>query len=263
MTNAFPEGSRYQEVTEISDQLVSHEQHQRVYTRYCWARQYCIGKDTLEVACGTGVGIGILNEASRSFRAGDISNELLAFAREVYGDRIELLQFNAEQLPFGEASLDVIIIFEALYYLADQKKFFNECRRVLRSGGTLLISSANKDLWDFHPSPHSTVYLGVLELKEALQYLGFQCEFFADTPVGAISWRQKIFRPIKKVASALGLFPKTMKGKMWLKRLVFGSMKQLPREIHLSDVEPVLPVRIDQNQADVTHKVIYCLAKLG
>jgi len=39
----------------------------------------------------------------------------------------------------------VIILFEAIYYIPDAEKFVEECARVLRLGGKVLIATANKD----------------------------------------------------------------------------------------------------------------------
>ena len=48
----------YKSVTEISGDDVSLEQVERIQNRYCWAKKYCESKDILEVACGSGQGLG-------------------------------------------------------------------------------------------------------------------------------------------------------------------------------------------------------------
>ncbi|HVR40707.1 MAG TPA: class I SAM-dependent methyltransferase, partial [Thermoanaerobaculia bacterium] len=45
----------------------------------------------------------------------------------------------AERLPFADASFDMITIGFALRHFADLALVFNECRRVLRPGGRILI----------------------------------------------------------------------------------------------------------------------------
>jgi SAM-dependent methyltransferase len=101
-------------------------------------------------------------------------------------------------MPFDDKSKDVIILFEAIYYLPNVEEFIKECIRVLRPGGCVLIATANKDLYDFNPSPHSHTYYGVVELNELISSHGFKTEFFGDTPVERVPLRQRIFRPIKK-----------------------------------------------------------------
>ena len=46
----------YSTVTEVGGDDVSRAQVERLCHRYYWAGAYCLGKDVLEVACGTGAG---------------------------------------------------------------------------------------------------------------------------------------------------------------------------------------------------------------
>ena len=253
----------FADVTELAGEEVSQEQVARVCARYGWALGYCKDKDVLEIACGTGPGLGLLKAASRSLVAGDISEVILARARAHYGARVDIRVMNAESLPFPDASLDVVIIFEALYYVPDAARFVDECRRVLRPGGYLLISNANKDLSDFNPSPHSHVYHGVVELDRLVLERGFAATFFGDVPVTEVSLRQKVLRPVKKLVVALNLMPKSMAGKKILKRLVFGELSRFPAEIAPDMVTaPFAPTRLDSSRPDVSHKVILCAAQL-
>jgi SAM-dependent methyltransferase len=250
------------ELTEIAGEPVSAEQVERIARRYYWASGYCAGKDLLEVACGTGQGVGYIAGAARSLVAGDYSESILAIARRHYGDRFKFLQFDAQQMPFSDGSFDAVILFEALYYIPDPNRFFNECRRVLRPGGSLLISNANKDLYDFIRSPHSYVYHGVVELERDLSEHGFRCEFFGDTPIVAVSTLQRVLRPIKALASRMGIIPKSMTAKRLLKRLVFGRMIPMPAEISEGTAPKLAPTRLPNGQKDSAHKVILCRAVL-
>jgi SAM-dependent methyltransferase len=251
------------EVTELAGDEVSQEQIDRVATRYAWALGYAAGKDVLEVACGTGPGLGLLQASARRLVAGDISEPILARVRAHYGNRIDARAMDAMALPFEDRSLDLVIIFEAMYYVPDAEKFADECKRVLRPGGIVLVSNANKDLFDFNPSPYSHVYHGIVELGHLFGSRGFTCRFWGDVPVAAVSWRQKLLRPVKRMVVALNLMPKSMAGKKLLKRLVFGEMRAFPAEI----TAEMLPARsslvpLEAGKADLGHKVILCEASL-
>ncbi len=148
-------GTDYAAVTELSGDEVSQEQVERMCHRYYWAGRYCRGKDVLEVACGSGQGLGYLGGIAKSLKAGDYSEDILERARSHYGARVELRQFDAQDMPYPDDSLDVVILFEAIYYILSVEAFINECKRVLRSSGKVLIATANKDLYDFNPSPYS------------------------------------------------------------------------------------------------------------
>ncbi|MBB6091607.1 SAM-dependent methyltransferase [Povalibacter uvarum] len=252
----------FAEVTELAGDDVSGEQVQRVCTRYAWALPFCRSKDVVEVACGTGPGLGLLRGVAKSLVAGDISETILGRARAHYRDAIDLRTLDAQALPFEDASVDVVIIFEALYYLPRPELFFAECRRVLRPGGHVLISNANKDLSDFNPSPHSHVYHGVVELREAFAQHGFSASFFGDVPMQSVSWRQKLLRPVKRAVVALNLMPKSMAGKKLLKKLVFGSMSPFPAEITPAMLPTALTLApLDPARPDQVHKVILCAAR--
>jgi SAM-dependent methyltransferase len=259
MHSASVPATDYSEVTELAGDEVSREQVERVGRRYAWALPFCAGKDVLELACGTGPGLGLLLKHARRLVAGDISETMVARARAHYGARVNVERLDAQALPFADASFDVVILFEALYYLPRPKRFARECARVLRSDGVVLVSNANKDLYDFNPSPYSHDYHGVVELERLFVALGFECHFWGDTAVGRLSWRQRALRPVKKAAVRLGLMPKTANGKKFLKRLVFGRMDRFPHEITVAPSTAAIS-EIHPGQPDRVHKVLLCAA---
>jgi ubiquinone/menaquinone biosynthesis C-methylase UbiE len=254
--------TNYLDVTEIAGDDVTQEQVDRLYHRYYWAGTFCQDKDVLEVACGTGQGLGYLANIAKSLEAGDYSQEIIDIAKSHYGDRISLRQLDAQNLPYANSSKDVIILFEAIYYLPDAEKFVQECCRILRKGGKILIATANKDLYDFNPSPYTYKYYGVVELNELFSQYGFTIECFGVSPINKVSFKQRILRPVKKIAVQLGLIPKTMKGKKMLKKLVFGQLIKMPSEIKENLIEFKEPQKLLVDKIDTQHKVLYCVATL-
>lgn len=249
-------------VTELPGEEVSQEQLERLCHRYYWAADYARDRDVLEVACGAGPGLHYLAQRAKSVKAGDYSPEVLARAQRHVGSEVELRVFDAQDMPYPDESFDTVIIFEALYYVPSAERFVAEVKRVLRPGGTLLVSNANKDLYDFNPSPHSTVYHGVVELRQLLECAGFKTSFWGYIKVDEVSLRQRILRPIKKLAVEFNLMPKTMAGKKLLKRLVFGQMVPMPETV-TEGLAPYVPATpIDAANPDYIHKVFYCAATL-
>ncbi|MBW2569859.1 MAG: class I SAM-dependent methyltransferase [Deltaproteobacteria bacterium] len=247
--------SDYVSVTEIAGDEVTQEQIDRLCNRYYWAGQYCLDKDVVETACGSGQGLGYLAGIAKSLEAGDYSDEILSIVQRHYGERIASRQFDAQDMPFEDKSKNVIIMFEAIYYIPDAERFVCECKRVLRSGGKVLIATANKDLYDFNPSPHTYEYYGVVELNELFARHGFKTEFFGYMPVGDVSIRQGVLRPVKKLAVMLGIMPKTTAGKKWLKRIVFGGLVKMPVEIGPQITQTRLPLRGTSGQVDADLRV--------
>lgn len=255
-------GDDYASVTEIDGQNISVEQLHRMAHRYHWAARIAAGKDVIEVGCGAGQGLGLLNASAARLVAGDVSPEVLDVAMRHFGGHVPLSVFGADALPFPDSEFDVVILFEAMYYLPDIQGFLAEARRVLRPGGRLLIVTANRDLYDFTPSPYSHRYLGVRELASELGLAGWNCSFSGYIDVNTVSARQRLLRPVKSLASRLGVIPKTMRGKELLKRLFFGEMTDMPSDVAKVDFVYAPPVPIPSGIADVRHKVIYCEAVL-
>lgn len=252
----------YLTVTELAGDQVSVEQVLRLYHRYYWAGNYCRGKDVLEVGCGTGQGVGYIDSLAKSAIFGDCSVELLEIAKRHYGNHYRFEKFDACELPFTENVFDVILILEAIYYIPSIHIFLNECRRVLRPGGKLLIATANKDLYDFNPSPLSHEYYGVVELNNSLSEHHFDTEFFGDISVFDISLRQKILRPIKRLAINASLMPETMDSKKFMKKIVFGKLVEMPYEIEMLEDMTVDPAPVSPCSPDREHKVNFCAASL-
>lgn len=233
---------------------------ERFHQRYIWAGSIGAGHDVLEMACGTGPGLGHLQAVSKRFAAGDIDESVLDHARRHYGNRVDLRRFDASSTPFPDASFDVVILFEAIYYIPDVEALLREVRRLLRPGGRFLLATANKDLFDFNPSPYSQRYYNPPELKDLLARHCFDAEFYAGSPVGADGPRQQLVRGVKKLAVALRLIPNSMNGKRLLKRLVFGKLVPMPLELAVNDATYQAPVPIPPDQPDTRHQVIYCIA---
>jgi len=255
------ESTDFLSVSELSGADVTQEQVDRMGHRYAWAREYCTDNDVVEVACGTGHGLGFLEFKARSVEGGDVSPAMVDRGIAHYGDRIDIGCFDAREMPWADASKDVVIILEAIYYLPSFPEFVEECLRVLRPGGKLLIATANKDLSDFNPSPYSHTYYGVVELDSELGKKGFSAEYFGYMSVSGVSARQRLLRPIKQFAVKLGLMPKTMAGKKLLKKLVFGKLVEMPAEFTEQHVQSYVPPEKLEIVRNSTHKVIYCAAE--
>jgi ubiquinone/menaquinone biosynthesis C-methylase UbiE len=252
----------YSVVTELAGAPISGEQLLRLRHRYAWASGFCRSMDVVECACGTGPGLGLLSRVSATLVAGDLDSRMVAAARKHYQERVEVIVFDAQQLPFEDRSKDRIILCEALYYLPDAERFVRECARVLRPEGMVLVVTANKDLWDFHPSIYAHRYYGAMELRKLFESTGFSCALAGFQDVARSSIRERILRPVKRVAVALKIMPTTMAGKRWLKSVVFGKEVEMPAELAADGGRHSPPDAIDGARPDRRHKILYCAARL-
>ena len=254
-------GVDYTTVTELPGNKVSNEQLARTYHRYHTAFKFCEDKDVLEVGCGAGQGLGYLAGRARRVIGGDYTEYLLNLAQEHYRRSVELLRLDAHTLPFKHGCFDVVILFEAIYYLVEPEKFVDECRRVLRKDGVLLLCTVNKDWSDFNPSPYSTKYFSVPGLSSLLNHEFPDVEFCGAFPVSTGTVKDRLMSLIKRMAIHLGLIPKTMEGKEIFKRIFLGKLSAFPPEIEDGMAEYSPPVPIPCDSPNFQYKVLYAVAR--
>ncbi len=98
------------------------------------------GERVLDVATGTGmVAAELLSRCECSVVGIDQSAEMLAAARARFaaapGARVELVEGQAEALPFADQSFDALTVTYLLRYVEDPRATMAELARVVRPGG--------------------------------------------------------------------------------------------------------------------------------
>jgi len=96
--------------------------------------------EVLDAACGTG-------DLSRAFAAAgakrvvglDFTPEMLAIARTKRAGAVEFIEGDAMNLPFADASFDVVSIAFGIRNVSDPARALREFRRVLRPAGRLVV----------------------------------------------------------------------------------------------------------------------------
>lgn len=102
----------------------------------------------LDVGAGQGALSKLLYEAGYTVSACEFNKDNFVY------DRVEFKEANvAEHLPYDDNSFDIVVAAELIEHLLDQTKFLSECNRVLKPGGSLVVSTPN-----------------ILSLKSRLQY---------------------------------------------------------------------------------------------
>ena len=113
--------------------------------RYAFARCYTRGQRVLDAGCGTGYGAAELALSAKSVTGIDLALDAIAFARANYsGAGLHFLASTCTAMPFPPAGFDVIVAFEVIEHLSDYRSFLDECARVLRPSGLLIVSSPNR-----------------------------------------------------------------------------------------------------------------------
>lgn len=221
---------RFDHLTETAGTPASREGIEMLYTRYDYARQLAKGRRVLEIACGSGQGLPLLESSAKWVLGADIDPTLLERAERQYGSRFPLVRLSAQALPFRPDSFDLVLLLEASYYLADPDAAFAEVRRVLSTGGAFVLVNANPERPDFIRSPQSVHYHSADDFRTSLARHGFDVKVEGAFPLER-SRLGFVKSALRKVLSGLGLVPRSLRTRALLKRLVYGRLTPLPTEI--------------------------------
>jgi ubiquinone/menaquinone biosynthesis C-methylase UbiE len=143
--------------------------------RYIYAMPFIDGKVVLDIACGTGYGIGLLSSTAKFVAGVDIDPQAAQEAKKECGDNSCVLLGNGLGLPFADASFDVVTSFETLEHLYERSSFLAELRRVLRPGGILILSTPNANYTQpVNGKPTNPFHIHEYEPDELLAELGSQ-----------------------------------------------------------------------------------------
>jgi SAM-dependent methyltransferase len=114
--------------------------------RYEFALPWCRGRDVLDGACGVGYGTAHLAREAGRVVGVDRDEGAIAYARAHYAAaNVEFRVADLLDLDLPDASFDVVCSFETIEHLPDPDAFLLEVTRVLRPGGTFLVSTPRSD----------------------------------------------------------------------------------------------------------------------
>jgi hypothetical protein len=202
-----------------------------IYNRYRYAADLAQGVRALEVGCGSAQGFGLVGRRTSFLAGGDLNPQLLSIAQEHYGSRYPFLRLRAEALPFTDGSFDLILMFEASYYLPRLQDALDEFSRVLAPRGIIVVVNANPERPDFIPSPYSHRYHTADEFATLLTSRGFSVTAEGAFPIDSTGPLAHLKTKARQILTRLGLVPSTLGARALLKRLVSGPLKVLPSEI--------------------------------
>jgi SAM-dependent methyltransferase len=248
-------------VTETWGLPATHEQLAMQYCRYRLAGDMGEGRAILEIGCGSGMGLAYLRQRAARVVGGDYTQALLDEAR-AHLERAPVARFDAQALPFPDASFDVVLMLEMVYYIPDLDRALAEARRVLKPGGSLLVTVPNPDRPDFNPSPFSVAYPNAPDLARRLRAAGFLPKVFGMFPIAAESSRDRMLGPVRHLAIRFHLIPRSMRLKSVVKRLLYGPLPRLGavRE-GMADYRP--PEALDGERPTARYKTLYAVGSLA
>lgn len=196
------------------------------YARYKTAGDLAEGKRLLEIGSGAGMGIDYLRSRTALTVGGDYTMGLVREAR-AHVPEANLARFDAQHLPFQDASFDVVLMLEMIYYVPDLDQAMRECRRVMADGGSLMICVPNKERPDFNPSPFAVDYHSAADLARLLGKHHFAATVYGGFPIEAGASRDRALAPLRHLAVRYHLIPNSMRAKALIKRALYGPLPKL------------------------------------
>jgi ubiquinone biosynthesis O-methyltransferase len=115
--------------------------------RYRFASQFIEGKQVADIACGTGYGTQMLaRSGARSVHGMDLSEEAIAFCQKHNNaPNVAYSVANAQKLTtISDRAFDIVVSFETIEHLPGVEAYLDEMARILRPGGTLLVSTPDR-----------------------------------------------------------------------------------------------------------------------
>ena len=158
---------------------------------------------------GADYSFDMLSNAQRRLKAGGIS-------------RLPLVNSNGETLPFADAHFDCVVCLGVISYVEGYENIIKDIRRVLKPGGTAIISYRNKrNLFCSDPvslAKHFVKklliavslrgpdkfrigrYMLLEEVRETIERNGLKLQFFKGIGFGPFSvWDQQLFSVSKAI----------------------------------------------------------------
>ena len=133
----------------------SYESFKRIENTESFLRQALDGRDhveVLDVGCGDGYHLFVFNSSNEvrkrvTFQGIDISEQKIEFARRVAAalgmENVCFKIGDAENPEYPDESFDVVLCSDVVEHLENPEKCFAEIRRVLKSGGSIVLTTPN------------------------------------------------------------------------------------------------------------------------
>ncbi len=135
--------TRYNSTADIYDRRYQGEQDAKYRSGLTGVD---LGGSFLDVGCGTGLFFKHVSAKATNIVGIDTSKALLHRAKEraKAASNIDLVEADADNLPFKDCDFDVIFAFTVLQNMPDPLETLKEIKRTAKSGATLVVTGLKK-----------------------------------------------------------------------------------------------------------------------
>jgi ubiquinone/menaquinone biosynthesis C-methylase UbiE len=190
------------------------------YSMYWWSNRFYAmlarrygqsGARLLEIGSGMGHLVGQLEDTFETYGM-DINRWAVDQSKEVV-QKTQLQTASAQEIPFADSSLNVVIIKHIVEHLPDPQKAIREIGRVTEKGGTLILATPNLD--------------SLLKPWKGEKWIGYQdpTHISLKRPAEWLAWIQDAgFRLIKVFSDGFWDVPYIRFVPNQIQKLFFGSL---------------------------------------
>lgn len=152
------------------------------------------GKQILELGCGIGGSAPLISNCG-GYIGTDLSAEAIKTASQRFGSKpgFSFIVMDAQELKFPNCTFDLVIAKEVIEHVPDIKLTLQEAFRVLKPGGSILITSPNRN------SLH-------LRINRMLGYKDFICSFDHITELTYEEAEQLLLKLGFEITNTSGVF---------------------------------------------------------
>lgn len=196
---------------------------------YEHAAALAAGRTVLEAGFGEGYGSRLLAKTAAKVSAVDNNSAAVAHAAASYrASNLEFSFYDGRTLPFGDSVFDLAVAFQVIEHTDDDRGFLEEVRRVLKPGGTCLLTTPNrlhrlkpgqKPWYKFHKREYTRE-----ELESLMRGVFGDCEVaYVQAPRELFDMELRVAR-IATLAQSLRLPEAVLNWLGWAKKLVFSAV---------------------------------------
>lgn len=118
---------------------------QRCEYAYEYANPFIAGKKAVDIGCGHGFGTILMSKVAARITGVDYSIDTIEDNKKKYKDitNMDFVRIEVPPLTLPDNTYDVVTAFQFIEHIHRRKEFLQEALRILKPGGTLLVTTPN------------------------------------------------------------------------------------------------------------------------
>jgi len=194
----------------------------------------------LDVGCGSGQYLSIMKSLGWDVKGTEVDQNAAAIARNEYG--LDVFVGNLEDAHFPSESFNIITLIHVIEHLYDPIHLLIECRRILKPGGKLILTTPNieslghalfKGDWRGLEIPRHLMVFSLNSIELCTRKAGFKTTVLRGSARISLDvyLESKLIRNNRKASDIPKLSYKIYRAKGWLFQFLVESARTRFREI--------------------------------